>query len=197
MPRIIKTYDEYGFGLSWVLEETMQRASHALAVDGKVWFVDPVAVDEALERALALGEPGGVLQLLDRHDRDCAALAERFGVPHLKVPDVAPPFETIPVVALPVWKETALWWPEHRALIVPELLGSTDYYTGGTTRVGVHFVLRALPPGRLRAYEPEHLLMGHGPPVHGIEAAAEMERAYSRSRRDLPRVLAKLPFAGR
>jgi hypothetical protein len=197
MPRVIKTYDEYDFGLSWVLDETMQRASHALVVDGKVWLVDPVAVDEALERALALGEPGGVLQLLDRHDRDCAALAERFGVPHLKVPDVVPPFDAIPVVQLPVWKETALWWPEHRALIVPELVGSTPYYTGGSGGVGVHFVLRALPPGRLRGYEPEHLLMGHGVGVHGPDAAAELQRAYDRTRKDLPRVLAKLPFAGR
>jgi hypothetical protein len=35
--------------------------------------------------------------------------------------------------------------------------------------------------------------MGHGPPVHGVAAAEGVERAYARSRRDLPGVLAKLP----
>ena len=87
MPRFVKTYDEYEFGLTWVLDEPMQRASHALVVNGGLWLVDPVAVDDALERALALAEPAGVLQLLDRHGRDCAQLAEQYGVPHLKVPD--------------------------------------------------------------------------------------------------------------
>jgi len=198
MPRVVKTYDEYEFGLSWVLEEAMERTSHALVVDGRVWLIDPVAVDEALERALALGTPAGVLQLLDRHKRDCASLAARLGVPHLRVPDEAPPFDAIPVVRFPGWRETALWWPERRALVVAEVVAGSEIYTGGgAARVGMHPFLRLLPPGGLRAYEPEHLLMGHGPGLHGIEAAAELARAYARSRRDLPRVLAKLPFAAR
>ena len=198
MPRVIKTYDEYEFGLSWVLEEAMQRTSHALVVERRVWLVDPVAVDDALERALGLGEPAGVLQLLDRHNRDCAELAEQLGVPHVCVPDEVPPFEAIPVVRIPGWKETALWWPEKRALIVAEVVGSSDMiHTGGATPVGMHFLLRALPPGRLRSYGPEHLLMGHGTGVHGPDAAAELERAYARSRRDMAQVLVKLPFAAR
>jgi len=197
MPRMVRTYDEYQFGLSWVLDETAGRASHALVVDGGVWLVDPVAVDEALDRALALGEPRGVLQLLDRHNRDCAALASKLGVPHIRIPDSAPPFEAIPVVRFPGWKETALWWPEHRALIVAEVVGGIDFFTGGTGPVGMHPVLRLPAPGRLRRYEPEHLLMGHGPPVHGPQAAAELQRAHARARRDLPRLLAKLPSAVR
>ena len=106
----------------------MQRTSHALLVDGKVWLVDPVAFDEALDRAAGLGEIAGVLQLLDRHNRDCAPLAERFGVPLLKVPDAVPgtPFKAIPVVRFPGWKETALWWPEHEALIVAEVVGTNE-----------------------------------------------------------------------
>ena len=47
MPRLIKTYDEYEFGLSWVLEEPMQRTSHALVDGGRLWLVDPVAVDDS------------------------------------------------------------------------------------------------------------------------------------------------------
>ncbi len=128
MPRTVRVYDEYAFGFSWVLEEGMQRSSHALVLDGRVWLVDPVAFDEALERAAGLGEIAGVLQLLDRHNRDCAALAERYGVEHLKVPDAVPgtPWKAIPVVRFPGWKETALWWPEHDALIVAEVVGPTS-----------------------------------------------------------------------
>ncbi len=194
MPRHVKTYDEYEFGLTWVLDEPMQRASHALVVHGGLWLVDPVAVDDALERALALAEPAGVLQLLDRHGRDCAALAERFGVPHLRVPDEVPGFTAIPIVRIPRWKETALWWPEKRALIVAEVVGTNPYMTAGRT-AGMHPVLRPLPPGGLRDYEPEHLLMGHGAPLHAPEAAEGLGEAYARSRTDIPRVIAKLPFA--
>jgi len=195
MPRFVKTYDEYDFGLTWVLDEPMERASHALVVEGGVWYVDPVAVDDALERAAALGEPAGVLQLLDRHDRDCAELAERFGVPHLTVPDEVPgtPFEAIPAVRVPRWKETALWWPARKALIVAEVVGTHPYYTGGRPDAGMHPFLRALPPGGLRRYEPEHLLMGHGAPLHGPIAGEGLENAYARARTDIPRVLAKLP----
>ena len=200
MPRLVKTYDEYEFGLSWVLDEAMQRTSHALVDGGRLWLVDPVAVDDALERALALGTPAGVLQLLDRHNRDCAELAAELGVPHLSVPDELPgtPFDAIAAVRAPGWRETALWWPARRALVVAEVVGSNEYYTGaGATRVGMHPVLRVPAPSTLRGYEPEHLLMGHGAGLHGPEAAEELERAHARARRDLPRVLATLPFTSR
>ena len=36
-------------------------------------------------------------------------------------------------------------------------------------------------------------LLGHGHPLHGAAAADGVETAYARSRRDLPRVLLKLP----
>ena len=41
MPRTVRVYDEYAFGFSWVLEEGMQRSSHALVLDGRVWLIDP------------------------------------------------------------------------------------------------------------------------------------------------------------
>ena len=189
------TYDEHPLGLTWTVEEPMERSSHALAADGRVWLVDPVEVSEALERVAGLGEPAGVIQLLDRHGRSCARLAQRLGVPHHVVPDSVPgsPFEAIPLVRFPGWRETALWWPEREALVVAEVLGANSYYTAGDEPVAVHFLVRALPPGRLRGYRPQHLLMGHGPPVHGDAAAEGVGRAYARSRRDLPRVLARLP----
>ena len=57
----VKTYDEYEFGFSWVMDEPLERASHALVADGKVWLIDPVDEAEAVDRATALGEPAAVL----------------------------------------------------------------------------------------------------------------------------------------
>lgn len=195
----VRAFDDHPLGLSWTLDEGMQRTSHALAADGRVWLVDPTDVPEALERAAALGTITGVLQLLDRHNRGCAAVAERLGVPHLEVPDAVPgsPFEAIPVVRFPGWRETALWWPEQEALVVAEVVGANDLYTGGRGRVGMHIMLRPLPPRALLAHTPRHLLMGHGSPVHGPSAAAELEEAYARSRRDLPRAVLKIPTLAR
>ena len=135
-----------------------------------------------------------MLQLLDRHTRDCAAIAERLGVLHVKVPDTIPgsPFEAIPALRIPGWQETALWWPEQRALVVAEVVGTAPHNTGGQARVGMHVVLRAMPPGRIRGREPEHLLVGHGTGVHGPEAAPALEEAYERSRGDLPVVIKSL-----
>jgi hypothetical protein len=192
MPRI--EVEEHELGLTWVVSEPMERAFHALVDDGRVWLVDPLDGSE-IEDAVALGEPAGVLQLLDRHKRDCAEIAGRLGVPHLTVPDLVPgsPFEAIPAVRILRWQETALWWPQKKALIVAEVLAANPMHTGGEQRVGMHLFLRPWPPGSLRGYRPEHLLLGHGKSVHGPEAAADLEAAYALARRDLPRVLRNLP----
>lgn len=191
MPRT--DIEEHALGRTWVVEEPMQRAYHALADDGRVWLVDPL--DQGLDSIEELGEPAGVLQLLDRHNRDCAAVAARLGVPHLTVPDAVPgsPFEAVSVLRVPGWKEAALWWPQRQALVVAETLAGNPMHTGGEQAVGVHFFLRGWPPGALRRYRPQHLLLGHGHSLHGAAAADGVETAYARSRRDLPRVLLKLP----
>jgi hypothetical protein len=188
-------YDDFGLGFSWLPDEPLTRTSHALDTGDGVWLVDPVDVPEALERAAALGPPAGVLQLLDRHNRDCSAIAERLGVPHLRVPEVVPgsPFEVIGVLKIPRWREIALWWPEPRVLMVAEVVGTTEIYALGSARAGIHPMLRSWPPGALRGFQPEHLLVGHGPAVHGPEAAEALEHAYARSRRDLPRLATKVP----
>ncbi len=188
MPATIKSWDEYPFGLSWVIDEPLERTSHALLSNGRLWLVDPVDAPGAIDRVRELGEPAAVLQLLDRHNRDCAAVAERLGVLHVKVPDTIPgsPFEAIPVLRFPGWQETALWWPEQRALVVAEVVGTVLPYTGGQAPVGMHIFLRATPPGRIRGRQPEHLLVGHGSGVHGPEAAPALEEAYERARGDLP-----------
>ena len=188
-------YDDFEFGFSWLPDESLRRTSHALADGGSYWLVDPVDVPDAIERAQALGRPAGVLQLLDRHTRDCAALAERLGVPHLRVPAAVPdsPFSVVPVIDIPTWHEVALWWPERRVLVVAEVIGTTKVHRLGDGAAGLHPLVRLTPPGALRRYEPEHLLVGHGKGVHGPEAAEALELAYARSRRDLPRFAARVP----
>jgi hypothetical protein len=192
-------YDELPFGFSWFPEESLTRTAHALDTGDGVWLIDPVDVPEAIGRATALGPPAGVIQLLDRHNRDCAAVAARLGVPHLRLPSTVPgsPFEVIEVLKLPRWHELALWWPERRALVVAEAIGTNRVYALGDGPAGVHPLLRALPPGALRGCAPEHLLVGHGRGVHGADAAAALERAYDRSRKDLPKLALMVPAMAR
>jgi hypothetical protein len=187
--------DEFDGGFTWVVDERAHRTCHALADGGRVWLIDPVDVPEAIDRAKALGGPAGVIQLLDRHNRDCAALAGRLGVPHLRLPETVPdaPFELFRVVWRPGWRELGLWWPAKRTLAVAESVGTLPLFTAGEGPVGVHPLVRLLPPRVLGHYEPEHLLVGHGPGVHGPEAAAGVHDALERSRADIPRLLARLP----
>ncbi len=190
----IRELSEHPLGLTWVVDEPLLRASHALVADGRVWFVDPVDVAEAMERAAGLGEPAGVLQLFVAHGRDGEAIATRLGVPFHKLPDVLPdtPFSVLNLDLGP-WKERALWWPEPRGLVVAESIGTATHYALGPGPAGVHVLRRVLPPTRLKPFLPEHLLVGHGDAVHGGNAAAALLDALSRSRRDLPALLWKGP----
>jgi len=164
-----------------------------------VWLVDPLDRPEAIDRALGLGAPAGVIQLLDRHDRNCAALAERFGVPHVVAPDDLPgsPFELVSVMRRKRWRESALWWPEKRTLVTADALGTNRFYTAGKAPIGVHVLLRLTPPLALAAFEPERILVGHGEGLHGPGTAEAMRDALRTSRRGLPGVLVRMPFAGR
>ena len=193
------TYDDFGFGFSWFPDEALTRTAHALDTGAGVWLIDPVDVPEAIERAAALGPVAGVLQLLDRHNRDCAAIAARVGVPHLRLPAAVPgsPFEVIEVLRIPRWHELALWWPERRVLVVAELIGTNRAFTLGGARAGMHPLLRLPAPDALRRYEPEHLLVGHGRGVHGPDAAEALAAAYARARKDIPRLALTLPAMAR
>jgi hypothetical protein len=82
----VRFCDELEVGFGWIVDEFLLRCSHALVVDGRVWLIDPLDGDGVEERVRTAGEPAGVIQLLDRHNRDCGALAERLGVPHHHVP---------------------------------------------------------------------------------------------------------------
>jgi hypothetical protein len=139
------------------------------------------------------------VQLLDRHNRDCAALAWRLSVPHVVVPDdlVGSTFEVVPIVRRKRWREVALWWPETQTLVVADALGTNRFYTGGQASLGVHLLLRLTPPGVLSAYEPRRILVGHGEGVHGLEASTALRGALAESRRRLPGVLLRLPLSAR
>ena len=171
----------------------MQRTSHALGVDGRVWLFDVVDWPELDDRVRELGEPAGVVQLLDRHNRDCAAVARRLGVPHHVVPRELPgtPFELRQVVRLRVWREVALWWPERRLLLVADALGTIPFFRAGAEPAGLHPALRLRPPQSLRGLEPDHLLVGHGEGLHHHPAA--LESALRTGRRRIPRWLVGLP----
>src|SRR5262245_47542255 len=162
---------EHALGLSWVDQEPLLRASHALVHEGRVWFVDPVDAPEALERAAALGEPAGVLKLFVGHPRDGKAIADRLGVPFHELPDVLPgTLFSVLDLDLGPGKGGALGWPELKGLVVAESVGTAPHYAVGAGPAGVHFLRRLLPPTRLKPFLSEHLLVGHGPPLHGGEA---------------------------
>lgn len=195
-------FEEHDLGLSWLPDasEKIARACHAIVSDGRVWVIDPVDVEGLDARIAALGEPVAVLQLLDRHNRDCAAIAERLGVPLLEVPFGGvpdSPFEAIEVVNNRKWKEVALWWPQRRALIVAESVGVTDYFRGGDETVGTHPMMRLKPPRKqLGGFEPEHLLTGHGTGTHGPGTAAALHDSLDHARRRIPAAIVSLFRSG-
>ena len=193
----LRSLSEFTLAVTWEIAEGTRRTSHAVrGGDGRVWLIDPVDHPDAMARVAVLGEPAAVLQLIDRHDRDCAAIAARLGVPHLEVPDAVPgsPFQAIPVLRAKRWRETALWWAERELLVVAEAIGTAEAFTaGGHGAVGMHPILRPRPPKALRGYRPEHLLCGHGPPVHGAPAREGVEWAYAHARGDIPRLLLAIP----
>ena len=194
----VRFCDELGWGFGWIAAEPafMERCSHALRVDGQVWLVDAIDGDGVEERVRSLGEPAGVIQLLDRHNRGCAAVAARMQVPHHEVPlEPIPgaPFEFVPVVGRVWWREAALWWPERRVLVTGDSLGTVQHYFAlGGEQIGVHPLLRLTPPRALARYEPEHVLVGHGAGVHH-GAAAAVRDTIEHSRRRAPRLPLELP----
>jgi hypothetical protein len=184
--------DEFEGGLGWSEPGFLGRTSHALEVEGKVFVFDPVDAPGIDERIRALGEPEAVVQLLDRHNRDCASVALRLGVPHLRMRLDWPAsgFELRRVAWNPVWKEVAFWDPERRVLVVGDALGTVGYFTAPGERLGVHPLLRLTPPRSLAGIAPLHVLCGHGAGIHGDEAAVALEEALSNALRGIPRWLA-------
>ena len=190
--------DRFEDGVGWLAypDETMERASHAVESDGQLWVIDPVDA-EGVDDLLAESEVGGVVVLLDRHTRDSAAVARRHDVP-VYVPDWMSGVESdidAPVVRFsdgvgefalkkvvdnPFWQEAALF--DGETLVVPEALGTVSYFCAPGERLGVHPMLRAVPPTALADYDADRLLVGHGEGLFG-DVRPAIEDAVGGSRR--------------
>jgi hypothetical protein len=193
----IRFCDEFDGGFGWTVDEFMQRTSHAVVVDSKVWLIDPLLGDGVEARIQAAGEPAGVIQLLDRHNRNCAELAAKLEIPHHVVPEGVGPFEFRRIRRNRRWKEVALWWPRGRVLAFGDALGTADYFRGRGERLGVHPLLRLRPPRRpLAGISPAVILCGHG---EGILDGADrtLVEALSSSRRRIPSQIASAVRAWR
>jgi hypothetical protein len=221
--------DRFEHGVGWLAypEEGMQRASHALAVpptddepgaEPEVWVVDPVdasGVDDLLD---SLGSVAGVVVGLDRHKRNCAALARRHDVP-VFVPEWMDGVESeldattarfsgeladtgfraieIRNSTLPPWQELGLY--DGETLVVPEALGTAEFFRVGDERLGVHPMLRLVPPrNALGGLDPDRILVGHGRGIHE-DAARALSNALGGSRRRAPAAFTKAlgAFLGR
>jgi len=188
----IEFCDEFDTGFGWHEAGFLQRTSHALELDGRVLVFDPVDDPAIDERIRALGEPVAVIQLLDRHARDCVAIANRLGVPHLEMrlsEGTAPGAELLPVPWNRFWREAAFWEPARGILVVGDALGTVGYFTAPGEALGVHPLLRLRPPKALAGLEPSHVLCGHGAGIHGEVAAPALQHALETSRRGLPGAL--------
>ncbi len=186
--------ERHELGVTWMEPGRMARTAHALTDRERVWLIDPFDDRTALEEAAALGRPSAVLQLLDRHNRDCEAIAQRLQVPLMRLPARLPetPFEVVPVISRHRWREVALWWHDRQALVVAEAIGTAPAFALGR-RAGIHPMLRLTPPrSQLSAHRPAMLLVGHGTPIMS-DAACAIDEAVAHSRSDMPRLLAKLP----
>lgn len=184
----------HDLGLTWFETGRLRRAAHALRDGDSVWLIDPFDDPVALAAAAELGHPAAVIQLLDRHDRDGSAIAQRLEIPRLRLPAAVSdsPFEVVPVIARPWWREIALWWERPGALIVAEAVGTAPYFGLGRP-LGMHPMLRLRPPvAALSRPAVRHLLVGHGPPLEA-PAAPALHEALSAARRDLPRLVLRLP----
>ena len=186
-------FDEFEHGLEWVPEgDRLARTSHAIVAGDRVWLTDVVDGPGLDERITALGAPTAVVQLLDRHPRDNAAVAERLGVPLHETPTTeveGAPFVVLPIVKRRFWREIALWFAKERVLVCGDALGSLGYFRARDEQFGVHPFLRLFPPKKLGALEPEHVLFGHGPGFHGPEAPGALSDALAKPRRRLPQAL--------
>jgi hypothetical protein len=210
----IEVFDRFEGGISWGRAGAglLECRAHALrTADGGVWLIDPIdgeGLDEELEQ---LGDVVGVIVLFDRHLRAAPRLAKRYGVRLLVPPgrwrrgqrrpegaeELAERVDGVPFRFAPIveragqWLEWVLWWEETRILVVPEAVGSAQWYRSRSREpLAVHPVLRVIePPKSLLSLDigdgPARLLVGHGDNLDsGI--AATIELAVSEARRELP-----------
>lgn len=198
----LREIDRWEGGAGWLAypDEGMERASHALVDGDDVWLVDPVDADDLDEFLADLGEVAGVLVLLDRHKRDAATIATRHDVSVYRPSwmdsidsEINAPVTTLggmldetgygvqKRINLPIWKEAMLYRPDDGTLLVPESIGTADFFCTAEERLGVHPVLRLTPPNELIDLSVDRLLVGHGPGIQE-DVMATIKEAISESR---------------
>ncbi len=184
---------------AWVVGDRLERSSCALSLNSGCVVVDPVDIPELDVALEQLGRVVGVVTLLDRHQRDSAAVAERHGAPRL-VPTALggsgielDGLEVRTVTARRGWRETLLWLPARRVLVCPETLGTARYFLARRDdSLGVHPFRRLFfPHAAFAGLEPRAIAAGHGPPVtDGAEDA--LREVLARVKRDAPRAWLRL-----
>ena len=205
-PTTLAEIDRFDGGVGWIAypDETMQRASHALDTTEGLWLVDPVDADHLDELLSEFGEVAGVVVCLDRHKRDSATIARRHDV-SVHIPrwmsgvakEIDAPTERVDGTigdtdyelfeirnsSVPPWQEAGLYNSENGTLVVPESVGTADYFTVEGERLGVHPMLRMVPPRDvLGRFCPERVLVGHGAGVLE-DAAGALDDALAGSKR--------------
>jgi hypothetical protein len=200
-PTDLAVVDRWEGGVGWIVhpEETLRRASHALATTDGVWVVDPLDAPGLDDLLAEYGDVAGVVVTMDRHGRDAATLARRhdvaghvprsvsFGADVTTRPAGGTLGETdvrvLDAVSLPGWREAALF--DGETLVVGDALGTAPHFLAPGERLGVHPFLRVVPPRRLRGLEPERVLVGHGEGVLA-DGTAALDDALEGARRNLP-----------
>jgi hypothetical protein len=184
----VRVVDEFEGGFGWQADEPefLERTSNAVLSGDRVWLFDVIDVEGLDDRVRSLGKPAGVVQLLDRHARDCAAVAERLQVPlHVTPRGSSAPVPTLRVMWMRWWHEVAAF-VDGRVLVVGDVLGTASYFRAPGERLAVQPFLRLFPPRALRGLAPEHVLCGHGTGVHD-GAAEALAEALRTSRRRIPK----------
>lgn len=205
--RDLREIDRFEGGVGWIAHpaERMQRASYALRLAEETWVIDPVDADPLDDLLETVGGLDGVAVTLDRHHRDAEAIASRHDVP-VAIPswfddDLSVPTTRLegaiegavvrPVLRSRFWREVALWVPTHSLLWVPEAVGTAPYFRTGRERLGVHPMLRLVPPrSALGDLEPDRIQVGHGPGISD-DASGALQTALAGARRRTPRLLAQ------
>lgn len=203
-PGTTPAYDSVDDGFTWIAhpEETMQRASQALVTGDGVWLVDPLDADGLDDRIAEYGDVAGVAILVDRHERDAAAIATRHEVPVTRPPGIGRAIDAptrdvtdglpgtgyafLTVQNGTPWQEVGLW--NGTTMVVPESLGTNAFSRAGDERVGLNPAARLFPPRHLSEKHVEQLLVGHGRPLLD-DVTPSLRGALTNARRRLPRAL--------
>lgn len=203
----LREIDRFEGGVGWIAypDETMERASHALQTEEGLWLVDPVDAPELDELLAEFGEVTGVVVCLDRHKRDAATIARRHDVA-VHIPtwmtgvasEIDAPIERVAGElgnsgyelfeirnsSVPPWQEAGLYNSDSGTLVVPESVGTASYFVADGERLGVHPMLRLLPPRDvLGRFSPEQVLVGHGEGILS-DATGALDGALSSSKRN-------------